>query len=85
MGNLGRPVKFEIDSLRQEEEFPSPEEYFTSIRAVEYTHSGAMRKTAKEDGRWALELIEIDPDGLVLDLGAGPGSGKNSLPKLGST
>jgi 18S rRNA (guanine1575-N7)-methyltransferase len=80
---MARELRFEIDPDRPEEEYGSPSEYYSAERAVHYAHSNSMRKMQRKMTARALELIEIDPDAWVLDLGCGTGMGQELLVQAG--
>ncbi|HMF31404.1 MAG TPA: methyltransferase domain-containing protein [Candidatus Lokiarchaeia archaeon] len=83
MSKFNRQIKFDIDPTRPEEEFARPTDYFTSERAVQYAQSSSMRKMQRKMVARALELVEIDTDAWVLDLGCGTGFGQELLAEVG--
>ncbi len=80
---MARELRFEIDPDRPEEEYGSPSEYYSAERAAHYAQSNSMRKMQRKMTVRALELIEIDLDAWVLDLGCGTGMGQELLVQAG--
>ncbi len=80
---MARELRFEIDPDRPEEEYGSPSEYYSADRAAYYAHSNSMRKMQRKMTARALELIEIDPDAWILDMGCGTGFGQELLVEAG--
>ncbi len=76
-------LRFDIDPDRPEDEYGSPSEYYNAERAVYYAHSNSMQKIQRKMTARALELIEIDTDAWVLDLGSGTGFGQALLIEAG--
>ncbi len=80
---MARELRFEIDPDRPEEEYGSPSEYYSAERAAHYAHSNSMRKMQRKMTARALELIEMDPDAWILDMGCGTGFGQELLEEAG--